>query len=118
LKITAERAFWLLDYYRRHGKVLVFGGRILGEDAGCEAQISYVWPETHSIGMKLLSEDRKQSWDRIAPLARAEFHLFQLGDDEFEAFGNTQFHSVLMLVFQDGTTMFLAEQAPTIIVKQ
>jgi hypothetical protein len=118
LKITAERAFWLLDYYRRHRKLLIFGGRILGEDGACEAQISYVWPETHSIGMKLLSEDRKQSWDRIVPLHRAEFHLSQLGDDEFESLGNAQFHSVLMLVFRDGTTMFLAEQAPSVIMEQ
>jgi hypothetical protein len=65
-----------------------------------------------------LSEDRRQTWDRIVPLYRAEFHLFQLGDDEFEAFGNAQFHSVLIVAFPHGTTMFLAEQAPTIIVEQ
>lgn len=75
MQITTERAFWMLDYYRRHLTVLGFGGRILGEEAACEASISFVWPETQTIGVKLFSEDRTDSWDRIIPLQRATFDL-------------------------------------------
>jgi len=112
MQITTERAFWILEYYRRHLTVLVFGGRILGEEAACEALISYVWPETETIGIKLLSEDRENHWDRLVPLRTATFHLVQLGDREFDEFAfKAPFHSILVIGFPDGTRMFLAELA-------
>jgi len=92
--------------------VLAFGGRILGEDAACEALISYVWPEIQAIGIKLLSADGDQSWDRMVSFHRATFCLVQMGDPEFERFANPHLHSVLIVAFPDGTTMFLAEQMP------
>ena len=112
MHITAERAFWILEYYRQRLTVLGFGGRILGEDAACESLISYVWPETQTIGVKLLSEDRKNSWDRLVPLHRATFDLIQMGDPEFDEFASkAAFHSVLVIRFPD-ETMFLAEAGP------
>jgi len=112
MNITSQRAFWILDYYRSHQTVLAFGGRILGEDAACEALISYVWPEIQAIGIKLLSADGDQSWDRMVSFHRATFCLVQMGDPEFERFANPHLHSVLIVAFPDGTTMFLAEQMP------
>jgi hypothetical protein len=43
--ISAERAFWLLEFYRRRETRLIFGGRILGEEASCRAVVSHVWRE-------------------------------------------------------------------------
>ena len=111
MQVTVERAFWMLEYYRRHLTALAFGGRILGEEAACEALISFVWPETQAIGIKLLSEDRRDSWDRIISLRRATFELAQMGDPEFDSFRIKElFHSILIIGFQDGTRMFIAER--------
>ena len=110
--IPTERAFWILDYYRRHQIRLAFGASILGEVAGCAATISYVWPESYSVGIALLDEHSEQVWDRLIPLSHANFAFIQLGDPEFRPFATESFHSihsVLMILFPDGTTMFLAE---------
>jgi hypothetical protein len=111
MQITAERAYWILEYYRRHWTVLAIGGRILGEDAACEASISHVWPENQAIGIKLLSDDRQESWDRLLPLNSATFNLVQMGEAEFERFGQTHCHSILIIIFPDQTTIFLAEHS-------
>ena len=110
--IPTERAFWILDYYRRHQIRLAFGASILGEVAACAATVTYVWRETHAIGIKLLDEDSDQVWDRLIPLARANFAFVQMGDPEFLPFTTASFHSIhsiLMILFSDETTMFLAE---------
>jgi hypothetical protein len=109
--IPSERAFWLLEFYRVHHTQLTFGGRILSEEAACFASIVYVWPESRSIGISLMSDDGQQSWDRLIPLGNATFNWLQLGDDDFRPFEKSKFHSVLIVGFPDGTTMFLAEQA-------
>ena len=118
MRITADRAFWILEYYRSRQTVLAFGGRILNEDATCEIMISHVWSEIQSMGVKLLSADGKKSWDRIVPLQHARFNLLQMGDPEFEQFANPHLHSILIVNFIDGTTMFLAEQTPALSVPQ
>lgn len=110
MRITSERAFWILEYYRVLQVVLAFGGRILDEEAACEIVISQVWSETQSIGIKLLSVDGKKSWDRMIPLRSATFDLFLMGDSDFDQFANTHLHSVLIIHFSDGTVMFLGEQ--------
>ena len=112
MQITAERAFWMLEYYKSRQKVLAFGGRIVNEDAVCEIVISHVWADTQSMGIKLLSADGKKSWDRIVLLQHATFNLIQTGDPELEQFANPHLHSILIVNFIDGTTMILAEQTP------
>jgi hypothetical protein len=94
VQITADRALWILDYYSRNQTTLAFGGRILGEDGACEALISYVWLESHLMGLKLLSNDRAQSWERLIPLRHARFFLLQMGAVELEWFANLPCHSV------------------------
>jgi len=109
--IPAERAFWFLDYYQTQGTKLAFGGKILSEEAACAATIQHVWPETGSVGLKLWSDDDLQTWDRLIPLNHAAFALFQMGDPEFDEIREMGFHSILVISFPDGTTMFLAESA-------
>lgn len=108
--IPPERAFWLLHYYKTREMRLTFGGRILGEEAACTAVISHVWNEIHAIGIKLLSDDGGQSWDRLISLSNAKFLLAQIGDPDFQQFAKSPFHSVLVFRFPDGSTMFLGEQ--------
>lgn len=95
--ISAERAFWLLEFYRRRETRLIFGGRILGEEAGCSAVVLHVWSENQALGIKLLSDEGDQSWDRLIPLTRAEFFFLQMGDPEFEQFARARCHSVLVI---------------------
>jgi hypothetical protein len=101
----------LVEFYRHRETRLIFGGRILGEEASCSAVISHVWRENQTLEIKLLSDEGDQSWDRLIPLTRAEFLLIQMGDPEFAQFANARVHSVLVIRFPDGATMFLAEQA-------
>jgi hypothetical protein len=95
--ISAERAFWILDFYQRHKTRLVFGGRILGEEATCIATISDVSIDMHSIEIKLISDHGEQTLDRRISLEMAGFF----------------FDQILVISFPDGTTMFLAEQTTT-----
>ena len=55
--IPTERAFWILNYYRRHQIRLAFGSNILGQGEARAATISYVWPESYSMGIALLDEN-------------------------------------------------------------
>lgn len=113
MQISRERAFWLFDFYRSHQTRVMFGGRILGEEASCAAVISHVWNQNQTIGIKLLSDDTDQSWERMIPLSRAHFLLLQMGDPHFEEFANGEFHSILSIRFPDGTTMFFGEPVVT-----
>jgi hypothetical protein len=106
MQIPAMRAFLILENYCRNRTVFEFGGTILGEHAACEASISYVWPEQEAIGIKLLAEDGKQSWDRLISLKQATFFLSQIDEVEFKQFANP--HSVLIMDFPDGTEMYIA----------
>jgi hypothetical protein len=109
--ITSERAYWILDYYRTRETRLAFGGHILGEEGACEAKVVHVWPEAQSIGITLFGDDEKQNWHRLIPLKLATFVYLQMGEPDFEKFAKAYFHSVLIVGFPDGTTMFLAENA-------
>lgn len=111
MEISLERTLWILNFYRKNDTLLVFGGRILGEQAICLAKVAYVWPETRAIGIRLLSDDRQEEWDRLIALTNAEFSLGQLGDSLFENLATTDLHSVLSIRFPDGTAMFLAERS-------
>lgn len=108
--IHAERAFWIIDFYRRSGKKLAFGGKIYGEEAACAAFVSNVSPLDQSIEIKLLADDETHSWDSLIDLHGATFLFVQSGDPEFAQFPKGLFHSVLMIGFSDGTNMFIAEQ--------
>ena len=109
--IDNQRAFWILDYYRTHERRLAFGAKMLQEEASCVAAISYVWPDSHSIAIRLFSDDGAEAWDRLLPLKEARFFLAQMGKPSFEHFKNPFFHSVLLMAFPDGAIMFLAEIA-------
>ena len=109
--ISAEQAFWLLEFYRNSQTQIAFGGKIMGEEAACAAVITYVWRESQSIGIKLFSDDGEKTWDRLIPMQNATFNRLRLGEASFEPFEQSNFHSVLIINFPDGTTMFLAEES-------
>ncbi len=107
--IEPQRAFWILDYYRTHQTRLAFGGKILGEEGACLAAVSHVWPKAHSIAVRLLTDDGTEAWERLIPLERVVFSLIQMGDPLFEQFKMMPIHSILIMNFPGGTTIFLAE---------
>jgi hypothetical protein len=108
VQITAERAFWILDFYRRHGTPLSFSARNPDEESR-EAYVSDVSTVGHAIAIKLLSRELDHVSDRVISLRRAAFSLLQMGDVEFERFVNPPFHSILIFDFPDGKRMGLAE---------
>ena len=70
-----------------------------------------MWPESQSVGIKLISNDGQEGWDRLIPLRNATFQWLQMGEEGFVPFQESNFHSALIMGFPDGTTMFLAESA-------
>jgi hypothetical protein len=109
MKIHAERAFWILDFYRRNGTTLQFGGNILGEEAACFAEVTNVSPIEPFVTVRIFEDDGVASWDRLIPLTGAGFAFDQLGAPSFVNYAETSCHSVLHVLFPDGTTMFFAE---------
>jgi hypothetical protein len=109
-QIPFERGVWFLDSYRALETRLVFGGKVLGEMAVCAAKLTRVCHGNHAmVEIKLFSGDEKECWDRQISLRHATFFLFQLGDAGFERFSTSRIHSLLVVGFPDGTTMYLAE---------
>src|SRR4051812_17322469 len=98
MQITAERAFWMFEFYRRQATVLAFGNKMPGEEISTEAYISDVSHEAHAIGVKLFpTHNPDQISERIVPLRHASFFLLQMGNVEFEQLQNPPFHSVLIM---------------------
>ncbi len=115
MHITAERAFWIFDYYRRHSITLVFGGTILGEEGACHALVTLVSAHDQAIGITLLSDNSKEAWDRAISFACARFSLIQMGDIEFQQINQKRYHSILITELPGGTIIFFAEPLGTIM---
>jgi hypothetical protein len=111
MQIPAERAFWILDFYRRKGTPLQFGGKILREESACFAEVTEVWPEAQTVTIRLFEDDGEASWDRLISLGGAIFVFDQLGAPLFVQYAESPWHPVLHVGFPDGTTMFFAECA-------
>jgi hypothetical protein len=109
MEISAQRGFWILEYYRRHGMILQFGGKILGEEAACSAVVTRVSSMSNSIAIGLLSDDDDQIWENLILLDGGTFCFDQLGDDSFERENWAPSHSVLRVGFADGTILVFAE---------
>jgi hypothetical protein len=109
LEITTESAFSILDYYRRTGTRLEVGGKILGEIAAAAATVTEVQPELHSVTVRILSHTDEASWGRMIPLRGASFSFIRSGDNwPLERVG-TNWRSVLLVDFPDGTMLFFAD---------
>src|SRR5579863_10097571 len=109
MQIATSRAFWILDFYRRHAIRLDFAGVIFGEEATSVIEVTDVWNEARVISVRLFSEDGNQVWDRAISLRRATFELFQLGDPSFGPYVGTPWHTILRADFPDGTVLQFAE---------
>ena len=113
MEISTERAFWILEFYRRCETALHVGGKILGEEAGCTAKVTYVWPLAHSIVVRLLPDQGGRGLDILIPLKGASFCFDQLGNDSFDSVDWAPSHSVLRAGFADGTVLIFAELMST-----
>jgi hypothetical protein len=109
-RIPAERAYWILDYYRRHATCLDFGGIILGEFAACRSVIGGVSADFRSISVKLFANSGNETWERSISLDGADFFLAQMSEPSFEQLAGDGWHSVLQIAFPDFTILFFAEQ--------
>ena len=110
MQITADRAFWIFEFYRRHGTVLGFANKMPGEESSTEAYVCDVSRQAHAIGMKLfLRHDPDHISERIVSLRDASFFLLQMGTPEFDQLQDAPFHSALIMAFPDGKRMYLAE---------
>jgi len=110
MEISADKAYWLFGYYHDRSIRLHVGGRIGGEEAACSAVITAIERESHRIRIELSDSEGGQSWDRIIPLRDASYSLHLLGEKGFEEWVARRWHSVLILTYPDGTTLFFAEQ--------
>jgi hypothetical protein len=110
MKILAERAFWILEFLRRQGTILDFGGYILGENAVCSAIITEVQPSAQSISLRLFSDPESNAFEVAISLHQGTFFFSQLGDPTFQRVAGSDWHSVLEVAFPDFTILFFAER--------
>ena len=110
MQIPAERALWILDYYRRHGTLLYLAARLSGEEANLWITISHVSATLKSIELRLYDDDGRRSWDREIPLGNARYFLFQMGDPSFMPHAMAGYHSALQMEFLDGSMLCFSER--------
>jgi hypothetical protein len=110
MKISAERAFWVLQFFSRHGTILDFGGHILGENAVCSAIITRVQTGAQALSLRLFCDPESDSFEVRISLDRGTFFLSQLGDPNFRHITGNEWHSVLEVAFPDFTILFFAER--------
>jgi hypothetical protein len=109
MDISTDKGYWLLKSYAARAVRLRFGGKIVGEQAACDAVITEVDRDLQLAVVELIDADSDRTWFRPVPLRGATFHLAMLGDPEFAAWVNTPFHLVLVLRYPDETSLFFAE---------
>ena len=112
MQIPNERAFWILDYYRRHGTMLYLAAAFSGEAATSWVTITEVSAALRWIGIRLYDDQGHRSWDRNIPLGHARYSLFQMGDPSYipQTMASYGYHSALRLDFPDGSTLCFSEQ--------
>ena len=106
MQITTDRAFWILDFYRRNRTRLH-----LAEHAAGFVTIMDVSPTLHSMTLRLFDEAESESWDRHVTLGHVRYFFSQLGDPSFKHENVADSHSVLLMEFPDGATLCFVERA-------
>ncbi len=112
MDISAHRAYILFGFYRSRSTLLHIGGKIGGQEAACEGTITAVERERQRITIELSDPGSSQVWRRVIPLRDAAFSLHLLGEDDYEDWVAKRWHSVLVIKYQDETTLFFAERMP------
>jgi len=109
MEISHDRAYFLFDYYCIHSTRIYIGGKIGGEEAASDGKITSVERELRTITIELFDPDGEQIWRRVIPLRDVSISLHLLGQRDFEEWAAHRWHSIMVLAFADGTTLFLAE---------
>ena len=105
MQIPTDRAFWILDFYRRHRTRLH-----LVEHAAGSVTILDVSPTLQSMTFRVFDEAQSESWDRVVTLGHVRYFFSQLGDPSFNHGAMANSHSVLLMEFPDGATLCFAER--------
>lgn len=108
-EISADRAYWIFNFYQRNGIHLLLQGRILGEEVAAEVQIAQLDRTLHQIAIDIFLEDGHKACQQVVHLhdAAFSFQLFsKIGFGELAVDGC---HSILGLGFPDGTELLLAQ---------
>jgi hypothetical protein len=109
VKISEDRAYWLLNSYRNRATVLDFGGSILGQEEYCNAMIIEVDRETHILVIELFERGDTKKWVRPIQLAGARLRFSMLGETGFNEWAGFGWYAVLEITFLDSTLLVFAE---------
>jgi hypothetical protein len=110
MQIAPDRAFWILDFYRRHATRLYLSATISGECAAAALIIMDVSQTLQRMNIRLLDDEGSQSWDREIKLGHARYFFSQLGDPSFTDKATANCHSVLLMQFPDGSSLCFTER--------
>lgn len=110
MDISADKAYWFLQYHFERSSRLYLCVWIAGEEASCDTVITSVDRDFQLAAVELIADDGSQVWQRIVPLRSAEFSLFMFGDPDFGEWEPLGCHSVLALRYPDSTKIFFAER--------
>jgi hypothetical protein len=111
MQIASDRAFWILDFYRRHGTRLHLAGTISDEHAAAFITITDVSATLNSINVRLFEDEGSEWWDRHMQLRNARYFFSQMGDPSFASEPVTGCHSVLQMEFPDGASLYFTERS-------
>lgn len=115
-QIPPERAFWILDFYHRHGTKLHLAASILHERCAALTAIMDVSPSLRCINVRVFEDDSRWSWDREIPLGDVRYFFSQSGNTCCKANNscNCDFHTALKMEFPDGAMLYFTEQLTSV----
>jgi hypothetical protein len=112
MQIPGERAFWILDFYRRHGTKLRLAAGLSDLKSSAYLTITTVSPTLHWINVCLFDDVAGEKWNRDISLSPARYFLSQMGDPSFmnDCVGCCNCHSALRVEFADGEMLCFTER--------
>jgi hypothetical protein len=105
MQIPTDRAFWILDFYRRHRTRLH-----LGECHAAFVTVLDVSPTLDSMTLRMFDEAKSGSRDHVVALGHVRYFFSQLGDPSFQHGAMAGSHSVLLMEFPNGATLTFVER--------
>ncbi len=111
MQIPPDRAFRMLERYRRSRRQLAFAGYMLGCVHACPARVTSVWTEKRCIAITLVEGDGRRSWECFVPLDGATFWSnLEEESPVLKKLSVQKSGAVLRVMFPDGTEIVLSDR--------
>jgi hypothetical protein len=112
MQIPPERAYWILDFYRRQGTRLHIAEGISHIESSTYITIANVSPTLQWLHVRLFDDVTGESRERDISFGPARYFFSQMGDPLFmnDCIGRCTCHTALRVEFQDGVILCFTER--------